>query len=63
MCCATMEQRWHVIDEMFKSTGECQSGLHIHSVGCISNDYKLDPVNIKQNLYVKKYVDEILVQP
>ena len=64
MCCTTVEQRWRVIGEEFNelvnaliraaSHANVCSGARIgDSVGCVSNDCKLDLVYNRENLYAK----------
>ena len=60
----TMEQPWRVIDERFNQlvnalirvashVNDCSGARISASVGCVSNDYKLNLVNFKDNLYAK----------
>ena len=71
MCRTTVEQRWRVIRESFNqlvnsvirtaSYANVCSGARIDNIGCVSNDCKLDHVDIQEDLYAQQYVDEIFV--
>ena len=74
MCLATVEQRWRVIGEFFNQlmkalitaayyANVCNNACISDSAGCISNDCKLDLVDIKENLHAQQYVDTIIIPP
>ena len=56
--------QWKLIGLHLSHVNFC-SGARFNSVslGCVSHDCKLDLVDIKENLYAKKYAEEIFVPP
>ena len=74
MCRSTVGQRWPAISERYNQlvnalikaashANVCGRARISGNVVCVSNDCKLDLVDIKENLYAKKYVDETVIPP
>ena len=74
MCRAPLEHTRRVIGEGFNQlvSALIRAASHVNvcsgarisaSVGCVSNDCKLNFVDFKGNLYALQYVDEIFTPP